>query len=622
MLSDAPNSSWHPALMPNSTADLPQTQPEDATSSPAQEHSVAEDLLPDDTPVHPVAADEEAGAWFQDDGTTAGDDWLADTSNAPPAASTDEDGQPAPAQPAEDAQPDESNTASKHFSTMSFTRTALEVNFNDDDDTEWSLPRTNTDPFKFMPENNRTNSFPLVSPLEHETAETDETPRELEHPISFNQAEDLIREIEEESREEEGLPDARAGGLQGDYAARDPGHDSSSNQFIGGSVSAAAEEPVDSRFEEGLPLVSSTQQDGTHQPAVAGEHDLFAENAAAEEDDFFSSVRRDEIAQEEDFQPPPVERKSTLAVLQAMNMEPAGAGFPPLEETAEESEAHDETPQPQEVNGSPDQSAESQQDQPIAAEGENLDAKWEAMFGEDDDVDFLPDEGAEANELDASAFLGSDDEGLLEDSETEQPEPSMPVASPGYAPVPYPATQPSSGQYLPRNQESAATTPSANPYLPAAASPVTPVTPVTPAAPSNPYLPTAPVLAAQPPVASPYAAPPTAPPAPAQYGYGAPPPLQEKTKAQSFVDKARGGYTSPYDLPMEVVKPPKRRTTAQPLQSQPAGPNSPAAIPPPPRSASMYSHPPPPSSAPAPSTARPASSHSSQGASSGAAACV
>jgi len=610
MLSDAPNPSWHPALMPNSTADLPQRQPEDATSSPTQENSIAEDIAAEDTPVHPVAADEEAGAWFQDDdGTTTGDDWLADTSNAPPAPSTEEEGQTAPAQPAEDAQPDESNTASKHFSTMSFTRTAVEVNFNDDDDAEWSLPRTNTDPFKFMPENSRTNSFPLVSPLENEAAETHESPREPEHPISFNQAEDLLREIEEESREEEELPDASAGGAQGDVAAKDAEYDSFSNHVIGGSVSAAAEESVDSRFEEGLPLVSSAQQDATQQRAVAVEHDLFAEDAAAEEDDFFNNVRGEEITQENDFQPPPMERKSTMDVLKSLNMAPAGPGFAPLEETAEESETEDETHQRQETNGLPAQTAESQQDQPSAPEGENLDAKWEAMFGEDDDVEFLPDEGTEANELDASAFLGSDDEGLLDDSEAEQPEPSMPVASPGYVPVPHPGTQAPSGQYLPHNQAPAAATPSANPYLPAAS-------PVTPVAPANPYLPTAPVLAAQPPVASPYAAPPTAPPAPAQYGYGAPPPLQEKSKAQSFADKARGGYTSPYDLPMEVVKPPKRRTSAQPLQSHAAGPDSPTSVPPPPRSASMYSHPPPPSSAPVTGSARPASSHSSQGASS------
>ncbi|USW52989.1 Putative COPII coat assembly protein, Sec16 [Septoria linicola] len=51
--------------------------------------------------------------------------------------------------------------------------------------------------------------------------------------------------------------------------------------------------------------------------------------------------------------------------------------------------------------------------------------------------------------------------------------------------------------------------------------------------------------------------------------------------AQSFVDKAKGGYQSPYDLPMEVVKP-KQRPRQAPLQNQPA----PVA---PPRTSSMSS---------------------------------
>ena len=565
--------------MPNSIAAPPPSRPEDATPSPAQESSTAADTL------QPAVADEDFGAWLEDDaaGNDDGDDWLADTNNAPaPTADTTAPAAPTPAEPepAEDALPEESSTTSKHLSTMSFTRTVPhEVNWNDDDDdAEWSLPRTNTDPFKFMPEASRTNSFPVVPPPENESSET---PRELEHPVSFSQTEDLLREIEEEGLEDDALPDATEAPDLGAF----------SHQYIGGTVPAAVEEDTYARFEEGVPLVPSAEQAAPAQVSTANEHDPFAEDAAGEEDDFFSNVRGDETTPQNDFQPPNFERKSTMDVLTSLNVGSTGTGFAPMEETAEESEPEEELPQRQDTNGWPEQSSESQHDTPKAVEGENLDAKWEAMFGEADDEDFLPDEGTEPKDVDESAFLGSDDEGLLEDSDTESPEPSTPVVSSGYTPVAA-LTQAPGGQYLPHNQPPAVTAPPVNPYLPAAAA--------SPTTPANPYLPAAPTLTAQPPVATPYAAPPTAPPASAQYGYGAPPPLQEKSKAQSFADKNRGGYTSPYDLPMEVVKVPKRRTTAQPLQSHPSAPISPAAVLPPLRSASMYAQPPPQSGAPAP----------------------
>ena len=53
-------------------------------------------------------------------------------------------------------------------------------------------------------------------------------------------------------------------------------------------------------------------------------------------------------------------------------------------------------------------------------------------------------------------------------------------------------------------------------------------------------------------------------------------------KAESFVDQAKGGYKSPYDLPLELSKPRKR-----PQVQAPAPPSS--MLPPPPRSSSMTS---------------------------------
>ncbi|KAK3901493.1 Sec23-binding domain of Sec16-domain-containing protein [Staphylotrichum tortipilum] len=606
MVSAAPGSAWNPAMMPNSIADLQDEEEEEEEEKEEEKEcrSAKNAPLPD------TASDGGAGAWFEDDVT--GDDWLAETTNAPvpvPAPTT----APASEPSVEDPVPSESNTASKHFSTMSFTRTVShEVNWNDDDDadSEWTLSRAGTDPSKYMPDSAlRTNSFPLISPVEDESIH--QTHHEPEHPIAFNQAEEMIRELEEEdeegSEDDEPLPDATTtNAWQPDSDAQDTANGSFFNQDTTNKFNP--DDAMEARFEEGMPLVPSAAPEAAQQQDSAkNERDLFSEDAAGDEDDFFSNARPEETAHQDDFLPQPLERKSTLDVLKAMDMAPARPGFVPLEETAEESETEEEMPQPpQDTDGLPAQSSDSLPAKAEPAEGQNLDSKWQEMFGEDDDAEFLPDEGTEAKEVDASAFLGSDDEGLLEDSETEEPEPTKPLATPAYAPAAVPSTQPSGGKYLPPTQTPSAPAPSANPYLPAAVSPATP---------TNPYLPAAPLALVQPPVAAPCAPPPAAAPAPAQYGYGAaPPPVQEKSKAQSFVDKNKGGYTSPYDLPMEVVKPPKRRASAQPLQSSTVGPASSAVAPPPLRSASAYAQPPPPpSGALAPGMPRPVSSHAPQG---------
>lgn len=54
---------------------------------------------------------------------------------------------------------------------------------------------------------------------------------------------------------------------------------------------------------------------------------------------------------------------------------------------------------------------------------------------------------------------------------------------------------------------------------------------------------------------------------------------------QSFADKSKGGYTSPYDLPMDVSRP-KRRTNLQPMQTV-LNPQTSSRPPAPPRSSSM-----------------------------------
>lgn len=57
---------------------------------------------------------------------------------------------------------------------------------------------------------------------------------------------------------------------------------------------------------------------------------------------------------------------------------------------------------------------------------------------------------------------------------------------------------------------------------------------------------------------------------------------------QSFADKSKGGYTSPYDLPMDISRP-KKRTTLQQNTSSTTATQDPVVRPPPPRSSSIYS---------------------------------
>ena len=72
-------------------------------------------------------------------------------------------------------------------------------------------------------------------------------------------------------------------------------------------------------------------------------------------------------------------------------------------------------------------------------------------------------------------------------------------------------------------------------------------------------------------------------------------PLPERPRmpesTQSFADKSKGGYTSPYDLPIDVSRPAKKRNFTGQGRSG-TGPNGVAIpqLPPPPRSSSMYAN--------------------------------
>ncbi|KAK1059317.1 vesicle coat component [Friedmanniomyces endolithicus] len=169
--------------------------------------------------------------------------------------------------------------------------------------------------------------------------------------------------------------------------------------------------------------------------------------------------------------------------------------------------------------------------------GSDLAAAWQAALDDDELLD-------ESNDLDPSSFFGDDDDGLLEDDEFLS-EPAQPA--PQTQPQQQAQQQPRSNQYRPQQTQQ------------------------------------------QPSRANPYAAPSTFnTPQQQQHGrsVGTPdtglfdiyntlpsPPITQQPQqpqrpsapqaAQSFADKSKGGYQSPYDLPMEVVKPRQRRTRGE-----------------------------------------------------------
>ncbi|KAJ4403975.1 vesicle coat component [Neurospora sp. IMI 360204] len=472
------------------------------------------------------------------------------------------------------------DVASKHTSTMSFTRTIPhEPSWSDDGDPdpEWNLARADTDPFKFLPSNEKTNSFPPVPPLgqqeeqqehqqEHQQQHQPE-PHLEQSPIVQPQVADFLRDDDEvEVQGDDGffsqLSEPQNDGFD-QFGAEDA---DASQQYMGGDLGDKATEVLDTRFEEGVPLISHDGNTTAHREDTK---DLFGGEDANDEDDFFSQVQQGGAGQTE-YEPQPLERKSTMQVLGAMDMGSVQPSFPPVEEQPEEEE---------------EDAVEEHKPEEKKPEGQDVEAKWKELFADDEeDTLSLLDDSTEASnenkEIDPAAFFGSDDEGFLDDSEefptVETTQPSAPsVAGSNTTTTP-------TARYMPQTQ---------TPSLAGAANPYAPTAPPLTSTPSNPYFPVAPSTVAHTPSVTPFGAPVSAPPPTGRFGYGAVPPPQLERKAESFVDK-KGSYQSPYDLPMEVVKVKKRPSMAT-LNKPVTAP----AVPPPPKIAT-HLPPPPPTSVP------------------------
>ncbi|RYC65138.1 hypothetical protein CHU98_g1118 [Xylaria longipes] len=584
MSSDTPSPVWHPAKRPNSSAgDTPfesnhspdqhdlasapaidEPRQNNATDSPSEHAASAEDLAAQSSShtadFDHYERDEESGAALW--GTEA------PVQHQDEQDEQDETSIPYDEEPATTAaEPAPAEHASKHLSTMSFARTVShEVSFNDDEDAEWNLQRSETDLFGFMPETERTNSFPAVPQVENSIVD------QYSHPPPTSQAEEILQELETENPHVHTATSEPHAAEQSE-AERVDTHGEEGGLFqnaVGGDF-VGAEEASDARYEEGLPLIpqhKSPEITANIENVVADPTDFFSQDETVDAgDDFFAQIQDDPKAPQNIPLERALQRKSTTMVI-GQNV-----GLAPLSPAEDFQPGTPDIQNATSVNGDSVHSPEG--GAKIATGTEDIDAKWAAAFGDDDEDGFLLDATTESKELDPVDIFGSDDEGFLDDDEVSTP------AAPSQTQTPQPNLN---GRYAPGSVQQQSH-PAPNPYAPA------------------------PIAQQQHPL---YASS-TAPPA---KGYGVPLPRPEIPKAQSFVGKSKGGYQSPYDLPMEVVKLPKKRASAQQLpRVNAASPAPPSNLPP--RSSNAYSQPPP-SGGSVSSLSPPGSSHSNQQSSLGA----
>lgn len=477
------------------------------------------------------------------------------------------------------------NNSAETHRPQSFARSAQAINWGEDDDADsgWNDLRAGTDPFQSLGHIDRSNTFPAVPP-NHGSLATDE--QEIPH----SQAEDIITQVENAQSELYGFDST-----QDDFflskAAETPVKETLEGNVRGtvdhghafGGESEGSE--YAERYEEGVPLVAPSQNDTFEAENTSqSSPNFFEENT--ESDDFFGTVG---TASEE----PPEQslaRKSTMQVLQAIHYN--------TDDVVAEDEGHTNalTGDILANDDNTDNIVEtaiistSAKNVPtfeheidtsgIQAPTEDLAAIWQAALAEDDflDEDVIESKTTEdMSVLDPAAFFGSDDEGFLDDDELlpaspeigfDSDRPVEPMAPSQESPR-NPITQ---SRYVPTNViTNPPSAPDKNPY--------------TPAGPNFTILIPQPSTDVNRPTTAPYASPPSIGPAPPHV------PRMSLTKSSSFANQSKGGYQSPYDLPMDVVVPKAPRQRAS-MQHMAQSYNNVRAAPPvaPPRSTSMYSH--------------------------------
>jgi hypothetical protein len=628
MPSESIAASWHPAMMPNSMSDSveqPPRQPSQSGALPAEDDSTEDSML--DSRVIVAQLDTEnvrAGnaqtedlttSREEDDGADAGLDGfrsaLTTSLKSPRGVELQEslvhkgvdleDPVQGDAEfPLAEFPSEGPKHENKHLSTMSFARTVSDdVNWGEDDevDPEWNLSRNDTDPFKMMATSDRTNSFPAVPPLHRLTQnngdeavprsqvesimnEIEQEPRDLFADDDDNDTSGFFRQAADTDTNFETMVQSESASLLGESSPN-------FGQSYGGDYEQTEDQEM-ARYEEGVPLV----QEADERQNGHGESVFPADEAGGVEDDFFAQVSKSHDVEQHETYPPVLERKSTVQVMESLHLQsqdnlPESPMEPPPEQQSDSKSLH------RAIGGGIAASASTiisqvlgDPDAPIHQHSENcaslamdsveidLAEKWKAAlagdeFLEDDDDELLPDDDSAegTNALDPAALFGSDDEGFLEDTE-DLSGPEENRVAPMAAGIPN-----INGHTNLKNRP----TSSGNRYLPAGATSHT--APLS----MNSYAPYTPLF-------TDLLKSTTASQLPPQYG--APPSALSQSqelrpgmpKAQSFANRSKGGYQSPYDLPIEVVKPRKRASVQNLGRGFSTGPSGSV---PPPRSSSM-----------------------------------
>ena len=434
----------------------------------------------------------------------------------------------------------------------------------------------------------RTNSFPAIPPPREHSIK----PQQF---LSHSQAGDIMDEHKvHQSMDNEAPYDAPGINSSAAETAQDPFDSIESGEdgnFFANpptvqptvSTAAAAEE---SRYEEGLPLMPSTSHPEQMDLYHIRTHDSGASAFAGmdDEDNFFDKASSVQPNDPSSFPPPSLDRKSTSQVLDSIN-------HPPHNANHTEPEAVEEQPSLADLTGGgiavsistvAAQVFAQQRTEQVTSESkdEDLAEMWKAALGDDD---LLVEDNAT---VDPSSFFEDDGEGFLEEAQDPQEGPllvstaSPAILQPVYAPdgsmqgFGTSNTKPKSTQnrYQPSSTFQAS---QAVPYTGhAGPNGATSIDQQARAAPgfnqpaySHAGLPNA--LGQRPSTAQPLSSRPQLP-----------------ASTQSFADKSKGGYTSPYDLPMDVTRP-KKRTPYQQTRPNPDA-QAASARPPPPRSSSMF----------------------------------
>lgn len=414
---------------------------------------------------------------------------------------------------------------------------------------------------------NYTNSFPPVPPLSEYAPHSAEASNDT--PLANSQAETII---EEDKRIWDDISFSETQQRQDSWAGLGNGETGNNDFFViqqelgsSGPVEPSDEE---ARFEEGLPLVADQslpqeKKDITETPQAIPKDPLSPKFGDTEADDFFRD--RSDFGETYEHGPefPPIDRKSTEQVLSEHvhleEMLSPTAAVPEamkksLPETSPEMvpETGLEQSRPETLSqtkssdlalmtgGGIAVSTTTVASQVLAdtlALNENPDAQTKAAVKEEDltalwaaalgDEDLLPEDTA----LDPSAFFDDDGEGFLED---EVPTPVRNTAGQlqGFDRL----SRPTTGQQL-SNTQSVQTS---SRYAPISSS-STPTQRLPDRPASNAW------------------------PVP-NYGQHQVPQQAKVADAagapQSFADKAKGGYSSPFDAPMDISRP-KRRQSRQ-----------------------------------------------------------